>query len=47
MKTFSKFGKNISVNEIRTILKQHDYDSSGKIEFDEFKAMLLDDLKKQ
>ena len=31
------------MKEIDTILKEHDLHHTGKIEFDEFKAMLVDD----
>ena len=43
VQTFSKFGKHITLKEIDTILKEHDLHHTGKIEFDEFKAMLVDD----
>lgn len=36
VKTFSKFGKNITVEEIDIILQEHDKDRNGNIQFEEF-----------
>ena len=38
---FSKFGKEISDQEVKIIMQQHDADGGKTISFDEFKAMML------
>lgn len=39
---FSKFGQEISQDEIDVIMASHDCDNTGQIDFDGFKQMILD-----
>jgi calcium-dependent protein kinase len=39
---FSKLGKKISEEELKTIMKEHDIKKDGKISFEEFKAMMTE-----
>ena len=47
IKTFSKFGRDITDEEIKHALEQHDKSNEDAISFDEFKAMMLDWIHKK
>jgi len=42
---FSKFGRNITDQEIQEIMKQHDKDKDQQIDLPEFKMMMLGENK--
>ena len=44
-KSFSKFGQNISCDEIKAVMKAHDKGKDGKMQFDDFKCMILDEFQ--
>lgn len=43
VQTFSKFGRNISKEEINQVLEKHDKSHQGSINFEEFKQMIIDE----
>ena len=44
VKTFSKFGKEISLQEVNKIMNLHDLTDKGEIDFHSFKHMIQDDI---